>query len=328
MLVLSDSQRLANMMLAAAPEAVRPPVLHSSTPSLRLPLITIHEVPGVNIRGLEIHPSGGYGIILEGRCPDVVLEKIHCIQPPYEASPGIDIRAHDALGNGGPIIVRDCTFYAPGAGHCIRLIQPAGLHAVRIEGNRFLGRGVLVLATGILNDVVIRRNFFVKADEVESDGQGVPRVSVGLNLDIKEPLHGEGFIVANNTFYRLDHWLGLVKSVTEQKGNIRFGNNLIIACGTVQSQPQIIDQAAVNWRFHANYWEATPERSSPDHDPLMLAKMHPPIQVVNRNDSRRADFLRPVAGSPLWTAGVGDQEFPEHVGAHSPDKGASSGILP
>ncbi len=327
-LVLSDPQRLANVTLAAAPDAVRPPILRSPAPSLTLSVITIHDVPGVTIRGLEIHPHGSYGIILEGRCSDVVIEQVHCIQPLGVASPGIDIRARDDAGNGGPIIVRSSTFYAPGAGHCVRLTQPDGLHAVRIEENRFLGRGVLLFAEGALNDVVVRRNFFVKADVAGSEEHLVPSVSVGLNLDVKEPLPHEGFIVANNTFYRLDHWLGLVKSVTEQEANIAFVNNLIMACGIVQSQPHIIEQVAVNWNFQANYWEATPDLSGPDQDQLVLEKMHPPIEVANRNDPRRADFLRPVAKSPLWSAGVGDQRFPEHVGAHSPDKGSSSGSSP
>ncbi len=327
-LVLSDPQRLANVTLAAAPDAVRPPVLNSSAPSLTLSVITIHNVPGVTIRGLEIRPSGGYGIVLEGHCPGVVIEGVHCIQPIGVASPGIDIRAQAAPEDGGPIIVRASTFYAPGAGHCLRLTQPDGLHAVRIEDNRFLGRGVLVFAEGILNDVVFRRNFLVKADVAEPDEHQVPSVSVGLNVDIKEPLPEEGFVVCNNTFFQLDHWLGLVESVTDQEANISLANNLIMACGIVQGEPHLVDQAATNWRFQANYWEPTPELSSPDHDPLMLAKMHPPIQVANRNDPRRVDFLRPVAGSPLWTAGMGDQEFPEHVGAHSPDRGSSSGFSP
>lgn len=327
-LVLSDPQRLANVTLAAAPDAVRPPVLNSSAPSLTLSVITIHNVPGVTIRGLEIRPSGGHGIVLEGICPDVVIEGVQCIQPIGIASPSVDIRAQAAEGSGGPIIVRDSTFYAPGAGHCLRLTQPDGLHAIRLQDNRFLGRGVLVFAEGILNDVVFRRNFFVKMDVAESDQHRVPSITVGLNVDIKEPLPVEGFVVCNNTFFQLDHWLGLVESVTDQQANISLANNLIMACGIVQGEPHLINQAETNWRFLANYWETTPELSSPDHDPFMLAKMHPPIKVVNRNDPRRVDFLRPVAGSPLWTAGVGDQEFPEHVGAHSPDSGSSSGFSP
>lgn len=327
-LVLSDPQRLANVTLAAAPDAVRPPVLNSPAPSSTLSVITIHNVAGVTIRGLEIRPSGSYGIVLEGSCPDVVIEGVHCIQPIGIAQPGIDIRAYAAPEDGGPIIIRDSTFYAPGAGHCLRLTQPDGLHAVRVQGNRFWGRGVLVLAEGILSDVVICRNFFVKADVAETDEHWVPSISVGLNVNIPDPLPDDGFVVCNNTFFQLDHWLGLVESVTDQQANIALVNNLIVACGIVQGEPHLVEQAATNWRFQANYWEPTPELSSPDHDPLMLAKMHPPIKLVNRNDPRRADFLRPIAGSPLWTAGVGDQAFPEHVGAHSPDNGSSSGFSP
>jgi hypothetical protein len=310
---------LAGITLAAAPDATTRPVLKCADASSGAAVLTVRDVSGVTIRGLEIRTGGCYGIVIEGKCHDVLVEQVRCIQPPGGGSPAIDVRARSTNGNAGPITIRRSTLDSPGVGHCLRMSCAEGLQKVRLEDNRFEGRGVLVLAEGQLRNVTICGNQFLRADWDDAEGATLPRFTVALNLNVQTPSQLEQLVVSNNTFYGTEHWLGLVRSVTSEPAKIAFVNNLILASGSVQSEPETLPGIAAHWEFRSNWWEM--DRSTSDWNDLWpsLAEIQPKIDVLNRSDRGHADFLRPPPDSPLWTAGANDSEFPAYVGAVPPN---------
>jgi hypothetical protein len=178
----------------------------------------------------------------------------------------------------------------------------------------------LVLADGLLKNVTICGNQFLRADRDDAEGTTWPRHTVALNLNVQTPSQLEQLVVSNNTFYGTEHWLGLVHSVTSEQARIAFVNNLILAGRSVQSEPEILSGIATNWEFRANWWETDSSTSDWNDLWLSLAEIQPTIDVMNRTDREHADFLRPPPDSPLWTAGANDSEFPAYVGAVKPDR--------
>jgi serine/threonine protein kinase len=319
-ILIDDPDRLAGITLTAAPDAVTRPVLKSADSSSESAVITVRGVSGVTIRGFEIQTGGCFGIVIEGNCQDVLVEQVRCVQPPSGGSPAIDVRARATNGNAGPITIRRSTLDSSGAGHCLRMGASDGLQTVRLEDNRFEGRGVLVLADGLLKNVTICGNQFLRADRDDAEGTTWPRHTVALNLNVQTPSQLEQLVVSNNTFYGTEHWLGLVHSVTSEQARIAFVNNLILAGRSVQSEPEILSGIATNWEFRANWWETDSSTSDWNDLWLSLAEIQPTIDVMNRTDREHADFLRPPPDSPLWTAGANDSEFPAYVGAVKPDR--------
>jgi len=317
-ILVDDPERLAGVTLAAAPDAALRPVLKCADSSSDSAVITVRDVSGITIRGLEIRTGGCYGIVIEGDCQDVLVEQVRCVQPPSGGLPAIDIRARATNGNAGPITIRRSTLDSPGTGHCLRMSCAEGLQTVRLEDNRFEGRGVLVLADGLLKNVTIRGNQFLRADSDAAEGTGWPGTTVALNLDVQTPSQLEQLVVCNNTFYGMEHWLGLVHSATFEPAGIAFVNNLILASGSVQGEPDVLPGIAANWKFRSNWWETDQTRSEWNNLWPSLAEIQPKIDVINRSDREHADFLRPPPDSPLWTAGANDSEFPAHVGAVKP----------
>jgi eukaryotic-like serine/threonine-protein kinase len=318
-IVIEDADRLTGLVLAGAPQAASRPVLVGSATNSDSAVITVRDVSGVTIRGLEIQPGGVSGILIEGDCQNVLIERVHCAQPSSGGQPAIDVWARATGDHVGPITIRGSTIDCPGAGHCLRMGHPEGLHTVRLEDNRFQGRGVLVLAAGMLKNATICGNQFLRADTGASEDTVLLGMTVGLNLNIEFPSQVERIVVCNNTFYGMEHWLGIVHSVTSEQANVHFANNLILACGSVQGEPKRLSGIADHWNFQSNWWETDQSTTTWNDLWKRLAATQPKIDVLNRIDRNRADFLRPPPGSPLWTAGAGDGEFPGHVGAVKPD---------
>jgi eukaryotic-like serine/threonine-protein kinase len=318
-IVIEAADRLTGLVLAGAPQAANRPVLVGSATNPDSAVITVRNVSGVTIRGLEIQPGGCHGIVIEGDCQNVLVEQVLCAQPPSGGRPAIEVWARATGDHVGPITIRDSTIDSPGAGHCLRMGHPDGLHVVRLEDNRFQGRGVLVLADGMLKNVTICGNQFLRADTDAPEGVTLPGMTVGLNLNIEFPSQVERIVICNNTFYGMEHWLGIVHSVTSEQANVHFANNLILACGNVQGEPEHLPGIADHWNFQSNWWETDQSTSHWNDLWTSLAKIQPKIEILNRIDREHPDFLRPPPGSPLWTSAAGDGEFPGYVGAVKPD---------
>jgi hypothetical protein len=139
---------------------------------------------------------------------------------------------------------------------------------------------------------------------------------VGVAVGLTFPQNTGDIVVANNTFFKCDHWLDLRLSSPDVT-SVVIANNLILQCqeDAVAAKKYEITEYATHWVFRSNYWEM---RAGPlSSDASAVAELLPKIDVLSRDPQHAGDFLRPTSGSDLASAGMGEG-LPGYVGAVPP----------
>jgi hypothetical protein len=313
-LAFTEPQRLRGVQLIGArpAEKAQRPTLASPDPAA--PVIDLHDVSGVHVRGFEVEgPLAHNAIVIHGSVAGAVLEDLHCRCAAQTQSkhPLIVINAAAPPGEATPIRLRRCVVHRPALGQCVKVgggVGPA--QAVCLEENRFSSQGVLVLLWGSneapLQDVTIAGNLFLNGLN-------------GVNLNLLKPAEHQKIRIANNTFFRTRHWIGLVASNTEVPG-VTLANNLLLGARDIEGDARLVEKALDHWTFRANWWE--PDPALPANDPGYLdraAERKQAIDLLERQDPEHPDFLRPPPASPLFTSGAGG-ELPTYVGARGPQR--------
>jgi serine/threonine protein kinase len=322
-LVISDP-RLQGIHLEAGvgPRAERPTLAASDEAA---PVIQIKGVSNVVIRGLRIEGSVRGAIAIDGRCGGVEIDNVECVMPDVETvdtlQPAVAIRASRLPGESGPVVLRNSRIETPALGRCVQVTgTTAGAPDVRLEDNRFSGRGVLVLAgaksPASLGSLVIAGNLFIgRADSSQEQSDNWYTVN-GVNLVLETLAPDQQVLINNNTFVNVRTWLGLVTSATDRVG-VTVANNLILRSQGVKGGLDRLPAAADNWRFEGNWLEPALVVDEPRELQAQFATIHERIDVLNRDDPEHPDFALPPPGSPLFSGGCGEG-LPEYVGARGP----------
>jgi tRNA A-37 threonylcarbamoyl transferase component Bud32 len=292
-----------------------------AAPNDTTPVIQIRDVPDVVIRGFHIEGSHVGAIRIEGNVGGVTIENVRCRQPDGEGNePGMVILANGETDQDGTIVIRDSVIDNPPMGQCLAIVGAGrAAQSVRVEGNRFFGRGVQVRLSEpggtSLGKIVIERNIFVGSKDGIEAGEPEHRTLNGINLDLQNPESGRRIHINNNTFLNVKNWIGLVRSDTKQ-GGVTVCNNLILGSDAVEGTQGRIDEAATNWRFESNWWEPTPLAAEQAELWGPFATLKQPIDLIQRDDPNRPDFLLPPEGSELFTSG--SKEGLPYIGARGP----------
>ena len=319
---ISDGDRLHGIRLEAKSGA------DEERATLRAPaggatVIQIRDVSDVVVRGFRIEASEGSGITVDGRAGGIVIDDVQCIQPERDHNPAsVIITATRAAGQDQPIVIRNSAISNPAYGQCVQIwgtAEPA--REIRLEGNRFSGRGVQVLLWTeqgtSLGEVTVEGNLFLgHADADDSSQPGRPTHN-GLNLNLHDPHPDRPVRVGNNTFLNMMFWIGLVESKTDQPGVV-VSNNLILDCDGVEAKLEQIEDAIEHWQFDSNWWESSTKAEFDSSLWGRLATVTQSIELIERDDPSHPAFLLPPPDSPLFTSGYGKDGFPSYIGALGP----------
>jgi hypothetical protein len=322
--VISDP-RLQGIHLEAdvGPRAERPTLAAGDDAR---PVIQIDGVSNVIIRGLRIEGSVMGGIAIDGRCGGVEIEDVHFLMPDVQTAgtlqPAVTIRASRPPGDSPTVIVRNSRIETPALGRCIQVTgTSAGAPDVRLENNRFSGRGVLILVgakePSSLGKLVIAGNIFVGRAGIYQEQSGDWYTTNGVNLVLETLSPDREVLINNNTFVNVRTWIGLVTSSTDRPG-VTVANNLILRSQGLKGSSGRLPAAAENWRFEGNWWEPAVTTEEPRELQARFASIHDRIDVLNRDDPNHPDFVLPPPGSPLFSGGYGEDGLPHHVGARGP----------
>lgn len=327
---ISDGDRLRGIRLEAKGGT------HDERATLMAPaggatVIRISDVSDVVVKGFRIEASEGSGITVDGRAGGIVVDDVQCIHPeqgqerpsPDDPRPsGIMISATRESSQDQPIVVRNSLISHPAYGQCVQVWGTAEpVPEIRLEGNRFSGRGVQVLlwaeSPNSLGEVTVEGNLFLGYTDTDDAGQPSRPTHNGLNLSLHDPHPDRPVRVSNNTFLNMRFWIGLVKSRTDRPG-VFVRNNLILDCDGVEATPEQLDGAVEHWQFDSNWWELSTEAEADSSVWGRLATLTQSIELIERNDPRHPAFLLPPPDSPLFTSGYGEDGFPSYVGALGP----------
>jgi len=174
---------------------------------------------------------------------------------------------------------------------------------IRIEDNTFSGHGVHVLLEPRMENVRLTGNRFLGGSQ-------------GVKLNFPNAGQAVSVLIANNTFFKTTCWLGLGRSDASQQG-ITICNNLILQSLKVDTySSEQRDAIGQTWEFRANWWEPNDRTPSDPEAMHPFAKVKKIRTLASRNPAS-LEFLRPVQGSPIATAGAG-QGLPNYIGALAP----------
>jgi hypothetical protein len=319
------SERLQGIHLEAdvGPVAERPTLAASDDGA---PVIQINGVSNVVIRGLRIEAPVSGGVFIDGPCGGVEIDNVECVMPDVETEhmlqPAVFIRAGRARGESGPVIIRNSRIETPALGRCVQVGGTStGAPDVRLEDNRFSGRGVLILvgAKGAdsLGDLVISGNIFVGRAGRYQEESGDWYTTNGVNLVLETLSPEQEVLINNNTFVNVRTWLGLVSSSTDRPG-VTVANNLILRSQGVRASPGRLPAAADNWEFEGNWWEPALITEEPKELQARFTTIQDQIDVLHLDDPEHPDFATPPPGSPLFSGGCGREGLPQYVGARGP----------
>ena len=321
------------------------------------PAIRIRGVSGVVVRGFQIEtvlpealsedirvPSA---IAIEGRAAGITIEDIEYHQPDRpHVDPAVHITATPHTGQDNPILLRNCTISSPTGGQCVLIGgSEQQVQHVELQGNRFLGQGVLVLVQPgketPVGDVTIEGNLFL--GEVE---EGERQTINGVNLDLVSQVSGRSVRITNNTFQDVRFWLGLV-GTDPALVDALVCNNLILGSDGVEiGRFDQADSAAANWRGWESNWRehvaesdstVTPEADAGTETPIYrvtffrgmleqgrsvarLATEKEQIDLLQRDKPSAANFLALPPESPLRDSGYGKEGLPSYIGARRPQE--------
>lgn len=326
--VLADPQRLRGVSLEAriVPGSGARPTLTASDHAT--PLIQLRDVSDVVIRGFRMEAGACSAILIAGTVSGVTIDNVQCRQRREGElnPPALLIDATRPAGQDSPIVLCNSVVDNPPRGQCV-LVNGASPRAppIRLEDNRFLGRGVQVLFFAPegkpVGRVVIAGNLFVGEIEQGPSGEpGRPALNA-INLDLCVADPEQEVLIHNNTFLNVKHWIGFVGTAIPGP-RMTVCNNLILGSDGIETSAEKVPIAARHWQFASNWWE--PFASTPTEmkaGQVSLATVHERIDLLEREDGKDPDFLRPPPGSPLETSGYGKDGLPGHVGARAAQGG-------
>lgn len=273
------------------------------SPDPKQATLEIFNVSDVAISGLRLEgPTDSHAVFVHGTCRGIVVEDCDVRQGP-EAGPGaaIHVFVSGQSPSLAPISVRNCRIDSLGRGQCV-WVHGSGEPAACIElrGNRFRCAGSQVVFAESARKVIVERNLFLGG-------------SNGINIDLPVPMADEELHIVNNTFFGTTYWIGLLHGRTERPVAV-VCNNLILDSQRMQGAIEDWQNAAANWQFQGNVWE-TAATGMDRYLPIAeeIAKLVPKVELISR-DAADPGFLRPVAGSFLFSAGAGPP-WPKFVGA-------------
>ncbi len=319
------------------------------------PVIRIRDVSGVVVRGFRIESTvpgtttAPSAIAIEGRAAGITIDDVDCYQPRVaDVRPVVLIAALPDTDRDEPIVLRNSTIDAPAGGQAVRVLGAAqGGQDVRLEGNRLLGRGVLVLVGAdegtSVGDVTIERNLLL--GHIEQIEGGVERSTMnGVNLNLLSPAPDRLIRITNNTFLDVRFWLGLVHSEPHQLDAL-VCNNLALGSDGVEISSAEQGEDAMRWRWESNWREPIsetvvepyPDAGTPTTPRIervffatatgeqsrlvaALAEQKERIELLHRDDPSHENFLVPPPGSPLLESGYGQEGLPSYIGARGPQE--------
>jgi hypothetical protein len=298
--------------------------------------LQIGAVPGVVVRGFRLRTNDPQtvAVIVQGRCPGVVLEDLDLRAPPFnfrlEKSFCATISIESVRGeeDDRPVIIRHCRLAGGDMGVQVIGENDQPCRGVRVYGNRFSDMRRAVFCQGGVQRVAVAGNII----------QGCSLAGTHL---VRLADTTRDVLFANNTF--LDCWEAA--ALFDNDGAVRgrdvcFRNNLVLRCrtpadvafhrqrpGAQEEAPADGPEVARKWSLSHNWREVAEPSSGSDEarawvppDPKKGDVYQDKIEGVNR-DPKSPDFLRPAKDSPLATEGAGndDPALPRYVGALPPE---------
>ncbi len=269
-------------------------------------VLTINNTPDVLIKGFHIQSISKHGLTITGASAGTTIENVRfsAVQERHQAH--VLVRYTTGATRERPIVIRECTFNTQNLGVFMEGSGDTPASFVRLQNNRFIGKGKHVELTAV-RDVEVSGNIF-------SGGTGV-------TLHLANPAVSQNVLIANDTFYSpaadpSDTWLDLSNSSAELQG-MEIYNNLVLEVANIESgftTTYTLDDFAERWSFANNYWQRGANTNL-----LRLQLVAEPLLTVElmSTDSNSPVFLRPVANALPAVDDAGGKAF-GYVGAQPP----------
>jgi serine/threonine protein kinase len=267
-------------------------------------VVTINGTPDVVIKGFHIQAIGNHGLAITGASPGVRIENVHfsALQPSHRAS--VLIRNATGTTQERPIVIRDCNFDVQNLGVFVEGTSDTPASFVRLQNNRFIGKGKHVELTAA-RDVELTGNIFTSG--------------TGVTLHLPSAAVSKNLVIANNTFYSpaadpAGTWLDLANSTADLQG-IAICNNLVLEVTDIGAGfTTTLDRFAEQWTFANNYWQ--PGANTNLYRLQLVAEPLLAIELLSK-DPASADYLRPVADALPAVDDAGGKAL-GYVGAQPP----------
>ncbi|HVX14996.1 MAG TPA: serine/threonine-protein kinase [Pirellulales bacterium] len=299
---LDDAARWSGVILDAPQRATL------AKPGGNDTLMTVRDTPGVQIRGLKLKlEHKQHGIFLEGACEGLRLDGL-LIDQPHDSPFAAIVLTEGATGTEAkPILLENLELHCGWMGLLFHNLAPNPAAWIICRNSRFTGGDSnMIILESAMHDVTISGNLFYS---------GV----MGISMKLDQPRQAARVTIVNNTFYNMQFWMGLAESSLDQS-NISIRRNLVLRSQRLKFPAEQLSQIAGSW-FRDNWWQGAEDvwwegDKDIDRQPLeQVARFDSSLLVLSREPAD-PDFLRPLADSPLASAGPGNS--PGWVGALEP----------
>jgi serine/threonine protein kinase len=292
-IVIADSQRLRDVTIESLMRATLAPLGGD------VAALTINDTPGVTIRQLQLKCSPDqHGIVLYGDVDALSLDSLSIVQPAASQRAAIYVTAGTHGTAEHPVRLSRLKLSCGGLGVVIvGNTARAPTSEIRMEGCRIEGQGVLAILDTAVRDLTLTENIFTGG-------------LIGLNLNLTQSRGSSALRIHNNTFYKINSWIGFGLSNLDQEG-ISVDRNLIVECSQVQPTAQDLSHVAPLW-FHDNFWEIRAD------NPSAHLFAHPVSAVRwTSTDTKSPDYLRPADPAQV-TLDHSEPGGARHTGAVAP----------
>jgi eukaryotic-like serine/threonine-protein kinase len=277
--------------------------------------LVIEDVSDVLVQGFDfdVTEENGRALHLLGTTGNVTIKDCSFKHMQKEHRMSLVLAESDMPDSGHRIRFLNCQFSAAeGPIMCLSLGGGSG-STTRAEARKcqFASPGTHIMVTNACRSFTLKENVFVGG-------------SNAINLSYREWAPDSHVEIVNNTFLETRYWFGLMDSfrgatVPTERTTSRVCNNLILGGDRMQGGEDQWQHLETSWSFAANWWEpSTSTRANAGRDGR-VAILKDNLNIPNRDEPDRPDYLQPAPGSILFESGCCD-DLPRYIGAKGPDE--------